>query len=97
MEGRFIISEFDEDTGKVLGPNAQKFMNHCGYLVRDRISINAHEWKQKIEAPHISFVFDRDKELVWKDVLQHFTLDTQDDALKERVRNWAMKKMATLF
>lgn len=97
MEGRFILSEFEEDTGKVLGPHAQKFVSHCGYLVRDRIPINAHEWKQKKVAPHISFVSDRDKALVWQDVLQHFALDTEDEALKERVRNWAMKKMATQF
>jgi hypothetical protein len=87
LEGRFILSEFEEDTGKVLGPHAQKFVSHYGYLVRDRISINAREWKQKKEGPHISFVSDHDKALVWQDVLQHFMLDTEDEALKERVRN----------
>jgi hypothetical protein len=45
----------------------------------------------------ISYVSDRDKELVWSDVLQHFTLDTNDEQLKERVRDWSMKKMATQF
>ena len=60
------------------------------------------EWKKKTNAPHISFVSDRDKTLIWKDVLVHFMLqiDGYDDIidgdeLKERVRDWAMKKMAT--
>ena len=80
-----------------LGQHAKKFVAHLGYLVRDRIPINAREWKHKKEASNISFVSDRDKALIWQDVLQHFMLDTQDEALKERVRNWAMKKMATQF
>jgi hypothetical protein len=53
----------------------------------DRIPINAREWKQKKEAPRISFVSDHDKALVWQDVLQHFTQVTEDEALKERVRS----------
>ena len=42
--------------------------------------------------------------LIWNDVLEHFTLQTDGyldiidgDELKERVRDWAMKKMATQF
>jgi hypothetical protein len=53
--------------------------------------------EKKKEAPHISFVSDFDKTLLWNDILQHFTLETDDDDLKELVRNWAMKKMATQF
>jgi hypothetical protein len=30
-------------------------------------------------------------------VLQHFTLDTNDEQLKERVQDWSMKNMATQF
>jgi hypothetical protein len=93
LEGQFILLEFEEDTSKVLGPHAQKFVSHCGYLVRDRILIIAREWKENKEAPHISFVSNHDKALVWQDVLQHI----EYEALKERVRNWAMKKMATQF
>ena len=52
-----------------------KFVHHCGYLVRDRLPISTREWK-KTNAPHISFVSDRDKALIWKDVLVHFTLQT---------------------
>jgi hypothetical protein len=60
------------------------------------IPVSAHEWKQKISAPNVSFVSDRDKNLAWRDITQHFTLQA-DDALKELVRDWTMKKMATLF
>ena len=85
------------DTGEPLGPNAKKFVYQCGYLVRDRLPISAREWKQKKDAPHISFVSDRDKNLLWNDLLSHFTLETADDDLKELVKKWAMKKMATQF
>ena len=64
--------------------------------VRDRILVSAREWKQKISAPNVSFVSDHDKNLAWRDITQHFTLQA-DDALKELVRDWTMKKMATLF
>ena len=95
--------EFNIKTGEPLGPHARKFVQHCGYLVRDRLPINAHEWKQKINEPHVSFVSDLDKNLIWDDILQYFTLqaddydDINDDKLKELVRKWAMKKMATQF
>jgi hypothetical protein len=52
---------------------------------------------KKKDAPHISFVSDFDKTLLWSDILQHFTLEIDDDDLKELVRNWAMKNMATQF
>jgi hypothetical protein len=104
LEGRFIISEFNVDTGEPRGPNKTKFVHHCGYLVRDQLPISTREWKKKTNAPHISFVSDRDKTLIWNDVLEHFTLQTygyddiiDGDELKERVRDWAMKKMATQF
>ena len=37
LEGRYILSEFDEGTEQVLGTNSKKFVAHCGYLVRDRL------------------------------------------------------------
>ena len=91
------------ETGEPLGPHARKFVQHCGCLVRDRLPISAREWKQKINEPHVSFVSDLDKNLIWDDILQHFTLQADDydaindDELKELVRKWAMKKMATQF
>ena len=82
LEGRYIISEFNIETGEPLGPHARKFVQHCGYLVRDRLPISAHKWKQKINEPHVSFVSN---------------LDINDDELKELVRKWAMKKMTAQF
>ena len=68
------------------GPNKTKFVHHCGYLVRDRLPISTREWKNKTNAPHISFVSDRDKPLIWNDVLEHFTLQTDgyDDIIDHR-------------
>jgi hypothetical protein len=43
--------------------------------------------EKKEEAPHISFVSDFDKMLLWNDILQHFTLEIDDDDLKKLVRN----------
>ena len=97
LEGPYILSEFDEGTGQVLGTNSKKIVAHYGYLVRDRLLVSAREWRQRKDNPNISFVSDRDKELIWLDILQHFTLDTQDEALKEKVKIWAMQKMAKQF
>jgi len=41
LEGRLVISEFDEATDQPLGPHAKTYVGHCGYLVRDRIPISA--------------------------------------------------------
>jgi hypothetical protein len=95
MEGRLVITDFNERTGPSRGPHARAFVNHLGYLARDRIPINVREWKKNKQQPEISYVSDRDKKLFWGDVLQHFTLDTNDEQLKERVQDWFMKKMAT--
>jgi hypothetical protein len=92
-----VITDFNERIGQPRGPHARAFVNYLWYLAWDRISINVHEWKKNKQCPEISYVSDRDKKLVWGDVLQHFTLDTNDEQLKKRVRNWSMKKMATQF
>ena len=84
LEGRYIISEFNIETAEPLGPHARKSVQHCGYLVRDRLSISAREWKQKINEPHVSFVSDLDKNLIWDNILQHFTLQADDyDAIND--------------
>jgi len=61
------------------------------------IPISAREWKKKPSAPHISFVSDHDKEVVWTDIGEHFMFDTNDEELKRRIWEWKMKKMTTLF
>jgi len=73
------------------------------YLVRDRIPVSICEWKQKISAPDVTFVSDLDKNLLWNDILQQFTLQVDDyngindDELKELVQKRALKMMATQF
>lgn len=76
LEGRYVISEFE------IATDTNKYIAHCGYLVRDQIPISACEWREKRGAPEISFVSDRDKELVWKAVTAVFTFDTNDEELK---------------
>ena len=65
--------------------------------MRDQILISAREWREKRGAPEISFISDRDKELVWKAVTAVFSFDTNDEELKARIYDWTMKKMAVLF
>jgi len=65
--------------------------------VRDRIPISAPEWKKKPSAPHTIFMSDRDKSDIWTNIGHHFMFNTNNDELKERIREWTMKKMATLF
>ena len=76
LEGHYIITEVDPNTGEPLLPknNAKKFINHCGVLVRDRVPISVREWKQKKDDPLISFVLEREKDLLWDLVTTHFNL-----------------------
>jgi hypothetical protein len=46
MEGRLVITDFDERIGQPCGPHARAFVNHLGYLAWDRILINVREWKK---------------------------------------------------
>ena len=98
LEGQYIITEVDPNTGEPLLPakNAKKFVNHYGVLVRDKISISAREWKQKKDDHQISFVSEREKDLLWDSVTAHFNLPAGVD-LRNLVKSWALKKMATQF
>ena len=84
MEDRYVISKFETATGRPLGVHATKYVGHCGYLVRDQIPISAREWREKGGAPEISFISDRDKELLCKAVTAVFSFDTNDEELKAR-------------
>ena len=55
LEDRYVISEFEIATGRPLGEHANKYISHCGYLVRDQIPISAREWREKRGALEISF------------------------------------------
>lgn len=101
MEGRYVITEIDMATGKPLGEHANKFVNHCGFVVRDRIPISCREWHKKLlpdgqPDPSVSFVSDTDKDLLWRSIIEHFGIEGDDDT-KRLVRDFAMKKMATQF
>ena len=98
MEGHYIITEVDSNTGKPLQPknNAKKFINHCGVLVRERVLISVREWKKRKDDPLISFVSKPEKDILWDSVTAHFTPPVGED-LRNLVKSWALKKMATQF
>ena len=98
LEGHYIITEVDPNTGEPFQPknNAKKFVNHYGVLVRDRVPISIREWKKKKDDPLISFVSEREKDLLWDSVTAHFNLPACED-LRKLVKSWALKKMATQF
>ena len=98
MEGHYIITEVDPNIGEPLLPknNAKKFVNHCGVHVRDRVPISVHEWKKRKDNPLISFVSEREKDILWDSVTAHFTLPAGVD-LRNLVKSWALKKMTTQF
>ena len=81
LESHYIITEVVPNTGEPLLPknNAKKFVNHYGVLVRDRVSISVHEWKKKKDDPLISFVSERDKDLLWDSITPHFNLPACED------------------
>ena len=98
MEGHYIIIEVDPNTGEPLLPktNVKKFVNHCGVLVRDRVPISVCERKKRKDAPLISVVSEREKDILWDSVTVHFSLPAGVD-LRNLVKSWALKKMATQF
>ena len=81
MEGHYIITEVDPNIGEPLLPtkNANDFINHSGFLVKDKLPISACEWKMKKDDPQISFVYERDKDLLWASVTAHFHLPGGED------------------
>jgi hypothetical protein len=104
IEGRYIIEDFIPATGEPQGEHAPKFVHQCGYHVRDKIPISIREWKMNKSAPENSYVSDVDKTNIWNALKQQFTLQTEryrdvidPDVLEERVKSWALKKMATQF
>jgi hypothetical protein len=98
LEGHYIITEVDPNTGEPLLPknNTKKFVNHCGVLVRDRVPISVREWKKRKDDPLISFVSERDKDILWASVTTHFSLPAGED-IRNLVKSWALKNMTTQF
>ena len=71
-------------------------------MVRDRITITVREWNKTKGAKEGEYVADRYKEGLWNDLMTHFTLpECEDDAdtaaLRKKVKQWTLTKMAELF
>ena len=91
---RFTIEVVNEN-GEPIAPreNARLFVSQCGVIVRDNVPISIQEWnKPKVGT---SYVDSRSKDFLWDTLKSHFTLPPECDELK--VKDWALKKMATQF
>ena len=82
--------------------NAATFVSQCGYIVRDNIPITIREWHKPAKGDGVSFVEDRFKDFLWESLISHFTLPVQatselTNAMRSKVKEWALKKMATQF
>ena len=82
--------------------NASTFVSQCGVLVRDHIPISIREWNKTKNADGVSFVTDVDKEQLWESLISKFSLPKLasaelTEAMRLRVKHWALKKMAVLF
>jgi hypothetical protein len=49
-----------------------KYVSQCGAIVRDNVPISHREWKGKADNPHM--VPELVKNLLWGEILKHFTL-----------------------
>ena len=81
---------------------ADAFKRQCGVLVRDHVPITVREWNKRKKAADNEYVAERYKGKLWDDLMAHFTLpdlhNAQENAkLTEKVKKWALKKMAELF
>ena len=90
--------------GEPLEPKkaAKIFVKQCGVMVRDRIPITVREWHKPKGAEASDYVAERYKDDLWNDLMAHFTLPEYDDdadtaACRDKVKDWALKKMAELF
>ncbi|KAJ1289018.1 hypothetical protein BS78_02G134100 [Paspalum vaginatum] len=89
-----VIEEVEED-GQPLSPAiaATKFVNYCGYLVRDHVPISFRTWRPTcVNDPHA--VPKAQKAMLWDIVKQKFNIPKE---LHEKVEDWTLKKMDTLF
>ena len=73
---------------------AGKYIRESGCLVRDHIPISCRLWKFNNPNEQGIVVLEREKELIWYDLKQHFTLL---EGSEELVKKWTLKRMATQF
>jgi len=84
---------------------ADVFKKQCGVLVRDYVPISVQEWHKRKGAPDTDgdeYVHQRYKDALWNDLMVHFSLpECEDqaaaDKLREKVKEWTLKKMAEMF
>jgi hypothetical protein len=70
-----------------------KYASHCGAIVRDNVPISNREWKGKADNPHV--VQESVKNLLWDEILKHFTL--REGVEPANVKRWTLPRMATQF
>jgi hypothetical protein len=70
-----------------------KYVSQCGAIVRDNVPISYKEWKGKADNPHV--VPESVKNLLWDEILKHFTLP--EGVEPANVKRWTLTRMATQF
>lgn len=88
----YKITEVSE-LGKPIAPKkiADKFVSQCGAIVRDNVPISYREWKGREDNPYV--VPNTLKDMLWNDILKHFTLPEDVDA--NLVKGFTLSQMAT--
>jgi len=79
--------------------NCIKFVNQAGVLVREHVPISIPDWhKPKNAGDEASYVDDARIFLLWDCLMTHFNLpENFTEAMKKKVKEWILKKMATQF
>ena len=94
---RYSIERVADD-GNPLEPedHCRKFINQCGVIVRDMVPINLIEWNKPKTGANVgaSYVDKRLKKLLCDTLFINFSVPKDK---KEKVKKWALKKMATQF
>ena len=102
LNQRLRIEDVAED-GEPTAPrkNAQLFVAQCGVIVRDTIPITIQEWNKPKKADGVTYVEDRCKDELWNTLMTNFTLpeevDPDNRVIEQKVKAWALKKMADQF
>jgi hypothetical protein len=72
----------------------RKYIRECGRLVRYHIPISFRLWKSNNANEQSAVVPQRDKEQIWHELKNNFTLPPGSEEL---VKDWTFRKMATQF
>jgi hypothetical protein len=96
-----LVIEVVSASGEPTHPkvNATKIVTECGVLVMDHIPISTQEWHEPKMVKGASFVTNGEKDDLWTRLSSKFTLPMLataelTEALKLKVKKWAIKKMA---